>query len=141
MSNSRITPRESGKQTTVIIRRSPTAARPPVPSFPEMTSPGSRSPFPTAWSGQRLAPGRPSPDSNCIPARRSVDLRTAKEVIAHGEFRTRARFKPCKRRERHHGSAAILYIELAHILRVGAVLALCLDVDLPLPAKTIEVVY
>src|SRR5205814_9036705 len=71
----------------------------------------------------------------------AIDWRGAKEVIAHGEFRTRARFKPCKRRERHHGSAAILYIELAHILRVGAVLALCLDVDLPLPAKTIEVVY
>ena len=45
-----------------------------------------------------------------------------------------------KRRERHHRALAVAHVELADVVEVVAVLALGLDVDLPLAAEAVEVV-
>src|SRR5260370_26569218 len=69
-----------------------------------------------------------------------VDLRGAVFVEAHGEFRSWPRFKSSERRERHHLVLIVSYEELADILSPVAVVALGLNVDLPLPAKAVEVI-
>ncbi len=50
------------------------------------------------------------------------------------------RLKTRQRGERHHPAVLVSDIKLADVLRLGAVVALRLDVDLPLPAEAIEVV-
>ena len=70
----------------------------------------------------------------------AIYLRRAKKVIAHCEFRTSTRFKVRERRKRNHAPTVVLDIKLAHIFDVRAVIAFRLDIDLPLPAKAIEVI-
>src|SRR6266540_1620079 len=67
-------------------------------------------------------------------------LRGAVEVVAHGEFRPGARLKSCQRSQRHHVTFSVPDIELSNVLRAVAIGALSLDIHLPLPAKSIEIV-
>src|SRR5262249_3750546 len=45
-----------------------------------------------------------------------------------------------ERRKRNHLPPAVLHIKLTHIFHVGAVITLRLDIDLPLPAKAVEII-
>src|SRR5260370_18278290 len=81
-----------------------------------------------AWSA--LYPGAAAP----------LILGSAILVKAHGEFRSVARLEACHRRQRNHSAFVIANVELANIFRLGAIVAFRFDVDLPLPAESVEVV-
>src|SRR5215471_12495325 len=70
----------------------------------------------------------------------AVDLRGAVFVIAHGEFRTRAGLKARNCGERHHLATIVFDEELTDIFGPCAVIAFGFNVDLPLPAETVEIV-
>src|SRR5262249_36924059 len=70
----------------------------------------------------------------------TVDLRGAVLVVAHGEFRAGARLETSDCSKRHHFAFVVLHVELADVFGGSSILALCLDVHLPLAAKSIEIV-
>ena len=71
---------------------------------------------------------------------RGVDLRAAVQVEAHRELRTRNVAHRGQRRQGDRLTVLVAHVELPDVLDVGTELALSLDVDLPLPPETVEVV-
>ena len=72
---------------------------------------------------------------------RSIDLSRAIFVVTHREFRTGDVLDRGNRIERHRRASRVANIELADVLRVGAVIAFRFDVDLPGAAEAVEVVH
>ena len=70
----------------------------------------------------------------------AVDLGAAIFIEAHGEFRTKPRLDGCERGERDVLAFIIADIKLSDVFRASAVLALSLDINLPLAAEAIEIV-
>src|SRR5881409_1348304 len=86
-----------------------------------------------------IAPGRrmlASSTSETIeaawcPSRPSRDLK---------HVRARTCFKSREGREGHHAASIVSDVELANILRPGAIVAFGLDIDLPLASEAVEIV-
>src|SRR6266446_1550506 len=72
--------------------------------------------------------------------RTAVKLRAPIFVKPHDELRTGVTLDPDKGRERQVLSAVVPDIKLTDVLGVCAVTAFCLNIDLPLPAKLVEIV-
>src|SRR5580692_6586572 len=70
----------------------------------------------------------------------SVDLGATILVKAHGEFGAKLRFDRGERRERNVFAVAVADIESSDVVRAGAIVAFGLDVNLPLPTESVEVV-
>ena len=70
----------------------------------------------------------------------AVDLDGLEKVVFHDEFSAAGGAGVGEGAERHHLAAAVGDVELSQVLRGGAIGTLGLNVDLPLPAETVEVV-
>lgn len=69
-----------------------------------------------------------------------IDLGAAVQVVAHGELGPGDVPDRGQGRKGHRRALAVAHVELSDVLDVGPVLALGLDVDLPLASELVEVV-
>src|SRR5205085_10256034 len=72
---------------------------------------------------------------------RAVDLSTAIEVVAKGVFRARNGLDGGERGQRHRLAVFVAHVEQAEVFGFRSKLALRLNINLPLAAKAVEIVY
>ncbi len=70
-----------------------------------------------------------------------IDLGTPEHIVAHREFWPKRLLHFNKRTHRHGVLVDIRDVEQTEIFDIGAVFAISLDVDLPLEAEAVEVIY
>ena len=71
----------------------------------------------------------------------SIDLSAAIKVVAQRKLRAGNRFRGGEGRQRHGFPIVVAHIKQAQILSARSILPFSLDIDLPLPAEPVEIVY